>query len=265
MKTLAIYQPKGKAGEYASWACNLYTGCSNDCEYCYCKKGPLGSIWTPSPRLKKCFRDESHAYEVFVQEMEGSLEALRRDGLFFSFTTDPLLPETRALHARCIRTAIDNGIPVSILTKRADFSREKIFDILSELFFDGKAAPDRETLRLLSWGFTLTGCDGLETGATETEKRLDAMRRLHDMGFKTFASLEPVIYPYFTQAVYNQLVADGSCDMVKVGLESGRTRGEYDRHEILQLHDHIVAGPIPCYIKKSMADAVAKYRNFKNT
>lgn len=232
MKTLAIYQPKGKAGEYASWACNLYTGCSNDCEYCYCKKGPLGSIWTPSPRLKKCFRDESHAYEVFVREMEGSLEALRRDGLFFSFTTDPLLPETRALHARCIRAAIDNGIPVSILTKRADFSREKPFDILSELFFNGKAAPDRETLRLLSWGFTLTGCDGLETGATETEKRLDAMRRLHDM--------------------------------VKVGLESGRTRGEYDRHEILRLHDRIVAGPIPCYIKKSMADAVAKYRNINN-
>ena len=31
----AIYNPKGKAGEYAPWACNFYTGCSNDCEYCY--------------------------------------------------------------------------------------------------------------------------------------------------------------------------------------------------------------------------------------
>lgn len=30
----AIYQPKGKAGEYAKYAVNFYVGCSNDCDYC---------------------------------------------------------------------------------------------------------------------------------------------------------------------------------------------------------------------------------------
>lgn len=29
----AIYSPKGKAGEYAKYACNFYVGCSNDCDY----------------------------------------------------------------------------------------------------------------------------------------------------------------------------------------------------------------------------------------
>lgn len=37
----AIYQPKGAAREYSAWACNLYNGCSNQCDYCYCKRGVL--------------------------------------------------------------------------------------------------------------------------------------------------------------------------------------------------------------------------------
>lgn len=28
----AIYNPSGKAGEYSQWACNYFTGCSNECD-----------------------------------------------------------------------------------------------------------------------------------------------------------------------------------------------------------------------------------------
>jgi hypothetical protein len=31
----AIYQPSGKAAEYAGYACNFYVGCSCGCTYCY--------------------------------------------------------------------------------------------------------------------------------------------------------------------------------------------------------------------------------------
>lgn len=41
----AIYNPSGKAGEYSYWACNFYVGCSNMCEYCYCKKGFSAMLW----------------------------------------------------------------------------------------------------------------------------------------------------------------------------------------------------------------------------
>lgn len=52
----AIYNPSGKAGEYSDWACNFYTGCSNNCDYCYCKKGVMSHVWSDTPKLKKCFR-----------------------------------------------------------------------------------------------------------------------------------------------------------------------------------------------------------------
>lgn len=68
-KGKAIYNPSGKAGEYSRWACNFYTGCSNGCDYCYCKKGILGhTMGGDTPTLKKCFRNEQHAIEVFFNE-----------------------------------------------------------------------------------------------------------------------------------------------------------------------------------------------------
>lgn len=36
---ITIYQPNGAAAEYSKWACNLYNGCTNRCEYCYNRHG----------------------------------------------------------------------------------------------------------------------------------------------------------------------------------------------------------------------------------
>ena len=64
-----IYQPTGKAAEYAKWACGFYVGCSNGCEYCYCKKGILaGTMGMNKPQLKK-LKDENHAVHI-----QGALE-----------------------------------------------------------------------------------------------------------------------------------------------------------------------------------------------
>lgn len=58
----AIYNPSGKAGEYSYWACNFYVGCSNMCEYCYCKKGILSNVVGQNKaQLKQCFKDETDA------------------------------------------------------------------------------------------------------------------------------------------------------------------------------------------------------------
>ena len=101
----AIYQPKGKAKEYSQWACNLYKGCSGDCEYCFMKKGVLGSSWCNPPKLKACFRNEDHAFDVFRHELNRNIDDLRKHGLHFNFSSDPFLKETIELNLRCLKYA----------------------------------------------------------------------------------------------------------------------------------------------------------------
>ena len=93
----SIYQPSGKAAEYGEWACNFHIGCSNWCDYCFCPAALRPGLWSSTVTLKKAFKDEQDAIAVFKKELSKNLQALRVAGLFFSFTTDPLLPETMEL------------------------------------------------------------------------------------------------------------------------------------------------------------------------
>lgn len=213
----AIYQPSGKAAEYSAWACNFFTGCSNDCEYCYCKRGVMSHVWNTEPRLKKCFKDWKHALDVFGKELNANLEVLRKSGILFSFTTDPLLPETKWLTLRSVQLANQQGVPVKILTKRADF-----LDDVKFLWLDEK---------LTAFGFTLTGFDEKEPGASLTDERIEAMRELHCLGFKTFASIEPIITPAMSR---NMIEATrGFCDLYKVGVISGKGKDFYNRDNMI--------------------------------
>ena len=179
----AIYQPAGKAAEYAKWACNYYTGCSNNCAYCYCKRGVLARTWSDTPKLKKCFKDENHALKVFEKELKEKLTELQKHGLFFSFTTDAMLPETSKLTYCAIEKCCWHRVPIKILTK---MSRP----FLCKGFFECAPPTARHYVTV---GFTLTGHDDREPGASPNLERIEAMRELHIAGFKTWASLEPVI------------------------------------------------------------------------
>ncbi len=205
----AIYQPTGAAGEYAKYACNFYVGCSNDCEYCYCKRGLLGhSMGKPQATLKKCFKNEEHALEVFRKELTANLAELRKHGLFFTFTSDPFLAETKELTIDSVTIALSYDVPCKILTKRADF----VGDI--------PAYWKLEYRSKLAFGFTLTGCDELEPGASTNAKRIACMRQLHVWGFKTFASIEPIISLHGSETMI--LLTLDCCDLYKIGLMSGK-------------------------------------------
>ena len=215
----AIYMPSGKAGEYAKYACNFYVGCSNDCSYCYCKRGLLGhAMGKPTPTLKKCFKNELDALEIFKKELESNKEELRNHGLFFTFTSDPFLDKTRGLTIAAVDYAITRKVPCKILTKCS-----------------GLGIPDSwryyDTLRrYLAFGFTLTGHDELEPGASTNAERIESMKKLHDMGFKTFASIEPVIsLPESSKMIVQTL---GFCDLYKIGLLTGKR--EYCKSDVVQ-------------------------------
>lgn len=216
-KGKAIYNPSGKAGEYSYWACNFYNGCSNGCEYCYCKKGLLAhTMGGGAPTLKACFRDEEHALEVFEKELVKNLPELQAHGLFFSFSTDPMLPETIELTWAAVIQAIVRDVPVKILTKCASWLCE--CDILGLEFLERKD--------LVAFGFTLTGHDEIEPGASTNTERIEAMRKLHAAGFKTFASIEPIIDFDSSFEMIKQTI--GICDLYKIGVLSGGKYSIFD-------------------------------------
>jgi DNA repair photolyase len=210
----AIKMPKGKAGEYAKYSCNFYVGCSNGCTYCYLRKPPLRKACGGSvPTLAKCFKDENHALAVFEKELKANLPELQKHGLFFTFTSDPFLPEPMDLSGVAVGRCLSNNIRVKMLTKRADWC-----DYIISQPFSGKEK------KLVAFGFTLTGRDDLEPNASTNAERIEAMRKLHDAGFKTWASIEPIIdFESSYEMILNTM---GFCDLYKIGLQSG---AKYDR------------------------------------
>lgn len=214
----AIYMPKGKAGEYAKYACNFYVGCSNDCSYCYCKRGVLGhAMGAPKATLKKCFKDYHHAFDVFKKELMANLYELQQHGLFFTFTSDPFLPETIGLTMDAVDYAIHKCVPCKLLTKRADFI-EHLPIWWSDPMYINK----------LAFGFTLTGHDEMEPGASTNAERIDCMRKLHEMGHNTFVSIEPIVdIPSSVDMIWK---TRGICDLYKIGLMSGKRN--YTREDV---------------------------------
>lgn len=257
----AIYMPKGKAGEYAKYACNFYVGCSNNCSYCYCKRGLLGhAMGAPIATLKKCFKDEEHAFEVFKNEVKNNLEELRKHGLFFTFTSDPFLEETRKLTIISVGYAVSFDIPCKILTKRADFIDYLPGEWIFNEWYTSKMA----------FGFTLTGHDELEPGANTNAERIETMRNLHEMGFKTFASIEPVISIEKSKQMIEQTL--GFCNLYKIGLLSGHK--DYTKFDVMDfvadinyvILNHSYSFPdfkthIKVYWKDSVLDYIGMNRN----
>lgn len=246
-KGKAIYNPSGKAGEYSYWACNFYKGCSNGCTYCYLKKGVLAhAMGRDKPELKACFKDEANALEVFEKELLHNLDELRKHGLFFSFTTDPLLRTTRRLTWKAVEICMDNNVPVKLLTK-VGFSTW----MDTPVFFKKD---------LVAFGFTLTGHDELEPNASTNAERIEAMKKLHEAGFKTWASIEPIID--FESSMKMIQRSASCCDLFKIGLESGK---RYFKREILEFVHQVnwlfSESSIKVYFKDSLLNVVGIERS----
>ena len=218
----AIYTTKGAAREYGRVGCNFYTGCQHECSYCYLKRGaPSKQLGGNVVQLKKCFKDEDDAIEKFKQDVERYKDVLQKTGVFFSFTTDPLIPQTRKLTFSALAVLLNNGIPAKFLTKDAwvDMDRAKDPQLINALH-------RIEGMDLVSFGFTLTGRDDMEPKASSNLDRIEAMRVIHNAGLNTWASIEPVIdWGHATVAVQKSL---DCCDHYKIGLRSGVKKDYYD-------------------------------------
>ncbi len=181
---MAIYETRGLAREYSELACNLYNGCSHGCVYCY------------APRVLRMERDqflEPAPRLGILERLEEDARRLERRGecrsVLLCFTCDPYQPD-EAKH-QLTRGAIEllhaHGLGVNILTKAGALPLRDL-----ELF------GPRD-----SFGVTLTTTSDAESrtwepGAASPAERILLLRRFHDAGVRTWASLEPVIYPQQT-------------------------------------------------------------------
>lgn len=248
----AIYTPKGAAYEYGHIGCNFYTGCPHECEYCYLKRGaPSKQLGGKVALLKKCFTSRENALAVFSNEVKKNLERCQRDGIFFSFTTDPLIAETRWLTMDAIRFCSQHDVPVWVLTKDATFLSEPQF--VNHLVFLAESYRPN-----LHFGFTLTGHDEMEPKASSNAERIDAMRRMKNVGFSIFASIEPVIDWESAKSVIIDSI--DYCDHYKIGLRSGVKKDYYDfatlNERVSELVAFITDKGKTVYLKESVRKAI---------
>ena len=220
-----IYTPKGAALEYGRTGANFYTGCPHNCEYCYLKRGIIGkALGGTEVQLKKTLKDPDTAFSIFRKEAERHIDQLRETGVFFSFTTDPMIPDTIELTMQALLFLQDMGIPSYILTKNADFIDYELF----RTYMMGLNVRS-----LLHFGFTLTGRDDMEPKASLNADRIATMKRLkQDYGCHTWASIEPVIDWLSAERVV--IASLSYCDHYKIGLRSGVKRDYYNQAETFE-------------------------------
>jgi DNA repair photolyase len=230
-----IYEPAGRAREYAPLACNLFSGCLHACEYCYCPGIFRRSLadWSSAPAIKQ------DALTKFGREAK-KLAGDPRD-ILFSFTSDPCQsPDAVAATAEALRIAAAYQLTCTVLTKNPEASR-----------------PLWETMRGSGYTLASTVCflsEDLratwEPGAPSIASRLAALGAAHAIGIKTWASVEPCVDEDEGIAAIKALIP--VTDLIKVGKLNHHPHGKtidwerYAARAVEALGDH------PCLIKDDL-------------
>ena len=290
IKGTLIYQPQGAAGEYAKWAINLYHGCSNGCTYCYNRRGVLSHVFGDKPELaapivklrekllnmymkdrgitarENIYPSAVFWYGIFAAQRliltdlaKIGEDKIRKDGgIFFSFTCDPFdnyLDNNNNITKWMLQTLVTSQIPVTILTKNVDWLYTEGWD--RALTHSPMIEPEyAENLpHCLTIGFTITGKDKLEPGAPSTEKRIEALRKLHDeYKIKTFVSLEPITSICTASEVIKKTYQ--ITDEIRIGAQSPIKKDRYDPNEFFGFVTSVkfLACDLPCrfMVKDSM-------------
>jgi DNA repair photolyase len=171
-----IYEPQGKAKEYAELACNLYNGCTHGCLYCYVKRYKQSDYFKASDPKK----DVIAKLKQDVEQLNGNTPEI-----LLSFQGDVYQPAETEL--RLTRQALEllrnHNLPFTILTKGGTRAMRD-FDIL-----EGYKARFGTTL--IFW--EQVDANYYEPDAALLGDRIEAIEQAKKRGIPTWISLEPVI------------------------------------------------------------------------
>lgn len=212
----AIYEPSGAAREYSPLAMNYIKGCDHGCVYCYV------------PKMMKRFDSDYVHSNVYMKEETKLMKEIKTSckkhsnspvQVFLSFLTDPYSHfnnETK-LTRKVLEMLLEYRIPVSILSKGG-------FNVLKDLDLIKKFGQNIQV------GGSLTFTDPQdslkwEKNSSLPKERFETLKILHAEGVRTWASMEPVIYP--EQSLDIMEITSEYVDSYKIG-----KLNHFPKHEV---------------------------------
>ena len=180
----------------SDYVANPYGGCPHQCRYCYA-----------------CFmkrftgHDEDWGTFLDVKDYESDKlpKSLTGKTVLLSSVTDPYNPYEAKFHkSRAVLELLrETGAHIEILSKSDLMVRD--LDLLRQI-------PD------LSVGISLNTLDDgfrkdMEPGAPSVQRRLNALKTLHDAGIRTYLFISP-IFPYITDIRALIEAVNGSVDQI---------------------------------------------------
>lgn len=180
----AIYEPKGRAREYADLAVNLFKTCYHGCEYCYSPKvlhtKPEEFFKPPIPRDGIIPKIRSDARQLRARD--------DRREILMCFTCDLYQPtcgdhQVRFTSRSAIKALLDENLNITILTKGGARSMADM-DLIEQ-------HPDQ-----VRYGATLVFNSDWDSGKFEpqaalTSERIVTLGAFHTRGIRTWVSIEP--------------------------------------------------------------------------
>jgi hypothetical protein len=171
--------------------------------------------------LKEQFKSEEHILTVFSRELMDSYKELSEYGLFFSYDANPFSSEYTDLICKAVIICMDRKIPVRIMVNTANF----IPELTARFCKCGESVGTVQ--RSVAFGFTITGYEDIEPEASTNVERIEAMRKLHEAGYKTFACIDPVLD--FDSSFWAISETACFCDLYYIGLK------KYKRYDVAAL------------------------------
>jgi len=179
---MIIYEPRGRAREYAPLALNIYRGCSHGCIYCYAP--------TCLYQSRDTFQKEISPRKDILREIKKEAPKMKGDKreILLSFTSDPYQPIELDLKLtrQVIQILIENDLTFTILTK-GGFRAIRDFDLL-------------EKYPRSRFGVSLCFTSDLDRQIWEPNsapilERIESIEEAHRRRIPTWISIEPVIMP----------------------------------------------------------------------
>ena len=187
---LVIYEPRGRAGEYAPLAVNLYRGCTHGCDYCFVPDSTFMG--------KEEFRNATPRKDI-IEKLAKDAPKAADDGakgnVLLCFTTDPYQPldKIHGLTRQAIQILHDNDFNITILTK-GGMRAERDFDLYQKGDEFATTLTFMDDSKSLKW----------EPHAALPNERILMLKKAHIRGIRTWVSLEPVIEPAETLEIIRQ-------------------------------------------------------------